>query len=124
MPGPESKYNLAKDSDLFNPAWSHGLYNLFDWETGSCYTYDPPQKSGNGVSNGLYFLLGHKFLYQHYDNITLKWTEKDSAAMLDSFEIYLHQKVILNMQLKNQISMEKINSVSLTTNPEPKVFLL
>ena len=48
------------------------MYDLFDWGKGFCYTYDPPQKSRGGAPNGLYFLLGHKYLYEkdynNYDN--------------------------------------------------------
>ena len=89
-PSPDSPYNLAKDSEDFKSAWSYGLYNLKDWESGFCYTYDPPQKSERGVSNGLYILLGHNHLLNW--NPT-KWDAKDSHVFTYSFDIYLHEKV-------------------------------
>ena len=92
MPVPESEFNLAKDTELFNSAWSHGLYDLMKWGAGSCFTYDPPQKSGSGVSNGLYFLLGHEKLFMHYRNSSIN-TEKDSSFYTYSFDVYLHEKV-------------------------------
>ena len=76
MPGPESEYNLAK----------------MHFQAGFCYTYDPPQKSGRGVSNGLYFMLGHKNLFRDYQNIS-KSQARDSSYLLYSFDIYLHEKV-------------------------------
>ena len=92
MPGPESEYNLAKENEKFNTAWSDGLYNLMYFQAGFCYTYDPPQKSGRGVSNGLYFMLGHKNLFWDYQNIS-KYQARDSSYLLYSFDIYLHEKV-------------------------------
>ena len=92
MPGPESEYNLAKENEKFNTAWSDGLYNLMYFQAGFCYTYDPPHKSGRGVSNGLYFMLGHKNLFRDYQNIS-KYQARDSSYLLYSFDIYLHEKV-------------------------------
>ena len=92
MPGPESEYNLAKENEKFNTAWSNGLYNLMYFQAGFCYTYDPPQKSGRGVSNGLYFMLGHENLFQNYKNRS-RYNAKDSSYLLYSFDIYLHEKV-------------------------------
>ena len=99
MPSPVSKYNLARNSEVFNSAWSHGLYDLFDWGKGFCYTYDPPQKSRGGAPNGLYFLLGHKYFYEkdynNYDNKSIKWSSTNSSGTLVSFDIFLHEKVTL-----------------------------
>ena len=91
MPGPDSEYNLAKDTDLFRSAWSEGLYDLRKYEPGYCFTYDPPSESGNGINNGLYILLGHENLIQPftYDNIF----KRDSSYITHSFEIFLHDKV-------------------------------
>ena len=102
MPGPESEYNLAKEDEKFNTAWSYGLYNLMYFQAGFCYTYDPPQKSGRGVSNGLYFMLGHKNLFQDYrfmiDDRSMQ-NAKYSSYLLYSFDIYLHEKV--NIDINN-----------------------
>ena len=57
------------------------------------FTYYPPKKSASGVSNGLYFLLGHDHLSIDYKNIS-KDTARDSSFLLFSFDIYLHEKVI------------------------------
>ena len=89
---PESKYNLAKDDTVINSVWSHALYDLLKYEAGSCFTYDPPQMSGTGVSNGLYFQLGHEKLYKKYDDGS-KYHKRDSSYMLYSFDVYLHEKV-------------------------------
>ena len=93
MPSAESEYNLAKDTGLFNSVWTHGLYDLRQYEAGFCFTYDPPKKSASGVSNGLYFLLGHDHLTIDYKNIS-KHFARDSSFLLFSFDIYLHEKVI------------------------------
>ena len=93
MPSAESEYNLAKDTETFNSVWTHGLYDLRQYEAGFCFTYDPPKKSASGVSNGLYFLLGHDHLSIDYKNIS-KDTARDSSFLLFSFDIYLHEKVI------------------------------
>ena len=92
MPTPDSENNLAKESDLFNSAWSHGLYEIRSYGAGSCFTYDPPDKSKSGVSDGLYFMLGHKKLFQDYENIS-RYISRDSSYLLYSFDIYLHEKV-------------------------------
>ena len=93
MPGPDSEYNLARDQgQVFSSVWSHGLYSdLQKWEAGFCFTYDPPQQSGSGVANGLYFMLGHEYLYKEYNSST--WGDRDSSAMLTNFDIFLHEKV-------------------------------
>ena len=91
-PGPTSKYNLARNNKSFNTAWSNGLYNLGQYDAGFCYTYDPPQKSGSGVSNGLYFMLGHDGFLKDYDKKKERHN-KDSSFMMYSFDIYLHEKV-------------------------------
>ena len=93
MPSAESEYNLAKDTETFNSVWTHGLYDLRQYEAGFCFTYDPPKKSASGVSNGLYFLLGHDHLSIDYKNIS-KHRARDSSFLLFSFDIYLHEKVI------------------------------
>ena len=92
MPEPESEYNIAKDNDLFNTAWSEGLYDLRQFEAGYCFTYDPPQQSRSGVSNGLFFMLGHKHLIKEYVNDS-QYLSRDSSYLLYSFNIYLHEKV-------------------------------
>ena len=101
MPRPESEYNLARDDDLFNSAWSNGRYDLLKWGGGFCFTYDPPHKSESGVSNGLYFMLGHEYLFKEYhrDNI-LSHTARDSSFLLYSFDIYLHERVSLSFSYK------------------------
>ena len=92
MPAPDSEYNLAREEQVFSSAWSHGLYSdLQKWEAGFCFTYDPPQQSGSGVANGLYFMLGHEYLYKEYNSST--WGDRDSSAMLTNFDIFLHEKV-------------------------------
>ena len=91
-PGPTSKYNLARNNKSFNTAWSNGLYNLGQYDAGFCYTYDPPQKSGSGVSNGLYFMLGHDGFLKDYDKKKERHN-KYSSFMMYSFDIYLHEKV-------------------------------
>ena len=97
MPSPDSKYNLARDDELFNSAWSHGLYDLMDYGAGFCFTYDPPDKSKSGVSDGLYFMLGNKDLFKDYSESTNhssnKYTSRDSSYFLLSFDIFLHEKV-------------------------------
>ena len=93
MPSAESEYNLAKDTETFNSVWTHGLYDLRQYEAGFCFTYDPPKKSASGVSNGLYFLLGHDHLSIDYKNIS-KHSARDSSFLLYSFDIYLHEKVL------------------------------
>ena len=80
-PGPTSKYNLARNNKAFNTAWSNGLYNLGQYDAGFCYTYDPPQKSGSGVSNGLYFMLGHDGFLKDYEKIKERHN-KDSSFMM------------------------------------------
>ena len=96
MPSPESKYNLAQDDDSYNSAWSYGRYDLLKFGGGFCFTYDPPKKSGSGVSNGLYFMLGHEQLFKKYpaDNIQ-RMASKDSSYMTNTFDVYLHEKVRL-----------------------------
>ena len=94
MPTPDNENNLAKESDLFNSAWSHGLYEIRIYGAGSCFTYDPPDKSKSGVSDGLYFMLGHKHLVNRYNRNDSKYFLKDSAYLLHSFDIYLHEKVL------------------------------
>ena len=92
MPIPNSRYNLAKDDVIFNSVWSQGLYSLLKWEAGSCFTYDPPQYSGSGLSNGLYFQLGHERLFKDYNNKSMRLSARDSSYLLYSFDIYLHEK--------------------------------
>ena len=92
MPAPDSEYNLARDNEVFNTAWSNGVYGLMQYQAGFCYTYDPPKKSGRGVSNGLYFMLGNKKLFQDYENMS-RYISRDSSYLLYSFDIYLHEKV-------------------------------
>ena len=98
MPSPDSKYNIAKDDELFNSAWTHGLYDLMEFGAGFCYTYDPPDKSKNGVSEGLYFMLGHKDLFKDYsvshNSDSNRYTSRDSSYLLLSFDVFLHEKVI------------------------------
>ena len=88
MPGPDSEYNIARDTERFATAWGHGLYNLRRFETGFCFTYDPPEKSGRGVSNGLYIMLGHEDLGVYKNKLKI-----GIINMLYSFDIYLHEKV-------------------------------
>ena len=94
MPVPESKYNIAKDNEVFNTAWSYGLYNMAPWDAGFCFSYDPPQHSMSGVSNGLFFMLGHKNLIKEYVNVS-QYLAKDSSYLLYSFNVYLHEKVYI-----------------------------
>ena len=91
-PVPQSKYNIAKDNEVFNTAWSYGLYNMARWAAGFCFTYDPPEQSRSGVSNGLFFMLGHKHLIKEYANDS-KYLARDSSYLLYSFNVYLHEKV-------------------------------
>ena len=91
IPGPESEYNLAKEVDLFSPAWSEALYDLRKFEAGHCFTYDPPDKSESGINNGLYILLGQESLIKPYTLLT-KYA-RDSSYMTYSFNIFLHEKV-------------------------------
>ena len=102
MPSAESEYNLAKDTEIFNSVWTDGLYDLQQYEAGFCFTYDPPQKSESGLSNGLYFMLGHKNLFQDYrfmiDDRSMQ-NAKYSSYLLYSFDIYLHEKV--NIDINN-----------------------
>ena len=91
IPGPDSEYNIAKDTDVFKAAWSEGLYDLRKYEPGYCFTYDPPNKSKNGINNGLYILLGHEKLIQPFTYDTIY--KRDSSYITHSFEIYLHDKV-------------------------------
>ena len=93
MPEPDSEYNIAKDDALFNSAWSQGLYDLRQFEAGYCFTYDPPQQSGSGATNGLYILLGHNYLIKDFYKENLDRYARDSSYMMYSFEIYLHDKV-------------------------------
>ena len=93
MPEPDSEYNIAKDDDLFNSVWSEGLYDLRQFEAGYCFTYDPPQQSGSGVTNGLYILLGHKDLLKDFSKGNIERYARDSSYMMYSFDIYLHDKV-------------------------------
>ena len=92
MPVPESKYNIAQDNEVFNTAWSYGLYNMARWAAGFCFTYDPPEQSRSGVSNGLFFMLGHKHLIKKYVNNS-QYLSRDSSYLLYSFNVYLHEKV-------------------------------
>ena len=57
MPGPESDYNLAKETPVFSPAWSQALFDLRQFEAGHCFTYDPPAESESGINNGLYIIM-------------------------------------------------------------------
>ena len=92
MPHPGSEYNLAKDDELFNSVWNHGVYNFLRYEGGFCHTYDPPHKSGSGTSNGLYFMLGYASYLKDYSSPKII-IEKDSSYLMSGFEIYLHDKV-------------------------------
>ena len=94
MPHPDSEYNLAKDDELFNSVWDHGVYNFLRYEGGFCHTYDPPHKSGSGTSNGLYLMLGYANFLKDYGHTNSSFLmEKDSAYLMNGFEIYLHDKV-------------------------------
>ena len=104
MPGPDSDYNLAKDTDLFNSAWSEGLYDLRMYEPGYCFTYDPPKKSKNGINDGLYVLLGRETLIQPFTTETVH--NRDSSYVTHSFEIYLHDKVSVT-KFDHDISFNK-----------------
>ena len=91
MPGPESDYNLAKETPVFSSAWSQALFDLRQFEAGHCFTYDPPQESESGINNGLYILLGRESLIKPYTKQT-KYA-RDSSYMTYSFNIFLHEKV-------------------------------
>ena len=93
MPGPDSEYNIAKNTDKFKSAWSEGLYDLRKYEPGYCFTYDPPNNSKSGINDGLYILLGHEKLIQNFTTDTIY--KRDSSYITHSFEIYLHDKVSL-----------------------------
>ena len=93
MPGPDSEYNIAKNTDIFKSAWSEGLYDLRKYEPGYCFTYDPPNNSKSGINDGLYILLGHEKLIQNFTTDTIY--KRDSSYITHSFEIYLHDKVSL-----------------------------
>ena len=92
MPGPESEYNLAKETPLFSPSWSEALFDLRQFEAGHCFTYDPPQESESGINNGLYILLGHEALVRPWTSKKTKYA-RDSSYMTYSFNIFLHEKV-------------------------------
>ena len=91
MPGPESDYNLAKETPVFSSAWSQALFDLRQFEAGHCFTYDPPAESESGINNGLYILLGRESLIQPFTKQT-KYA-RDSSYMTYSFNIFLHEKV-------------------------------
>ena len=111
MPRPENDHNIAKDIDIFRSAWSEGLYDLRTYEPGYCFTYDPPNKSKNGINNGLYILLGHEKLIQPFTTETIH--NRDSSYITHSFEIYLHDKVNLSYQNTTQIHFDHFQVFSL-----------
>ena len=102
MPGPDSEYNIAKNTEIFKSAWSEGLYDLRKYEPGYCFTYDPPTKSKSGINDGLYILLGHEKLIQPFTTDTIY--KRDSSYVTHSFEIYLHDKVGV-ISLKNKCAV-------------------
>ena len=91
QPHPSSPYNLANGNiAAFTRAWSDGFYNLGAFEDGYCVTYDPPNSSQGGITNGLYFLMGHKSSMKDLENYK---SSSSSNYMMYSFDIYLHEKV-------------------------------
>ena len=74
---PGSNFNLARRENM--DIWSSQFFDLRTWESGLCHTYDPPDKSGQGIQNRLYFLLGYRNM-------------KSDSKMMLGYDIYIHEK--------------------------------